>query len=82
MPFDTPGEIPTPIMSIGVTDNSGGTHNGAPVVNLDWFGTAEPTVVVAEADPETKLVRLNFDESAVTLAQIREALDEVGFSPD
>ncbi len=43
---------------------------------------ALPTVVVAEADPEAKLVRLNFDESAVTLDQIREALDEVGFSPD
>ncbi|MCH8814001.1 MAG: heavy-metal-associated domain-containing protein [Chloroflexi bacterium] len=43
---------------------------------------ALPTVVIAEADPQTKLVRLNFDESAVTLDQIREALDEVGFSPD
>ncbi len=41
-----------------------------------------PTVAIAEADPETKRVRLNFDESAVTLDQIREALDEVGFSPD
>ncbi len=43
---------------------------------------ALPTVVIAEADPQTKLVRLQFDESAVTLDQIREALDEVGFSPD
>ncbi len=43
---------------------------------------ALPTVEVADADPGTKLVRVRFDESAVSLAQIREALDEVGFSPD
>lgn len=43
---------------------------------------ALPTVVIADADPETKLVRLQFDESDVSLDQIREALDEVGFSPD
>ncbi len=43
---------------------------------------ALPTVVIAEADPKTKLVRLKFDESAVTLDQIREALDEVGFSAE
>ncbi len=43
---------------------------------------ALPTVVIAEADPQTKLVRLQFDETAVTVDQIREALDEVGFSPD
>lgn len=43
---------------------------------------ALPTVVIADADPKTKLVRLQFDEAAVTVDQIREALDEVGFSPD
>ena len=43
---------------------------------------ALPTVVIADADPQTKLVRLQFDEAAVTVDQIREALDEVGFSPD
>ncbi len=43
---------------------------------------ALPTVVIADADPQTKLVRLQFDETAVTVDQIREALDEVGFSPD
>lgn len=43
---------------------------------------ALPTVVIANADPRTKLVRLEFDEAAVTVDQIREALDDVGFSPD
>ncbi len=38
-----------------------------------------PSVKVAEADPENKLVRVEFDESAVSVDQIREALDEVGF---
>jgi len=37
----------TMVMSIGVTDNSGGTHNGAPNVNLEWSGTAGPLTVVA-----------------------------------
>ena len=43
---------------------------------------ALPSVVVAQADTETKLVRIQFDESAVNVDQIREALDEVGFSAD
>ncbi len=41
-----------------------------------------PSLEIAEADPETKLVRIQYDETIVTLDQIREALDEVGFSPD
>ena len=47
-------------------------------------GTLEalPSVKVAAADTETKLVRVQFDESAVSIDQIREALDEVGFSAD
>lgn len=43
---------------------------------------ALPNVVVIQADPVTKLVRLRFDESAVGLNRILEALDEVGFSAD
>ncbi|MCI0814489.1 MAG: heavy-metal-associated domain-containing protein [Chloroflexi bacterium] len=43
---------------------------------------ALPTVVIADADPLTKLVRLEFDESAVSIGDIREALDEVGFSAE
>ncbi len=47
-------------------------------------GTLEalPSVEVAQADTKTKLVRVQFDESAVSVDQIREALDEVGFSAE
>ena len=38
------------------------------------------SVEVTQTDPEAKLVSVQFDESAVTLDQIRETLDEVGFS--
>ena len=37
---------------------------------------------VTQTDPEAKLVDVTFDESAISLEQVREALDEVGFSPD
>ena len=43
---------------------------------------AIPSVEVAHADTETKFVRVQFDESTVSVDQIREALDEVGFSPE
>ncbi len=43
---------------------------------------ALPSVKVTEVDPETKLARVQFDVSAVGLDRIREALDEVGFSPE
>ena len=43
---------------------------------------ALPGVHVTEADPTTKVVRIRFDESAVNAAQLREALDEIGFSPE
>ncbi len=43
---------------------------------------ALPSVEVTEADTETKLVRVQFDESAVSVDQIREALDEIGFSAE
>ena len=43
---------------------------------------ALPGVSVAAVDPQTKLVRLSFDDSEVTLERIRESLDVVGFSPD
>ena len=41
-----------------------------------------PSVEVAQADTETKLVRIQFDEATVSVDQIREALDEIGFSPE
>ena len=39
-----------------------------------------PSVEVTQIDPETKSMRVQFDESAVSLDQIRETLDEVGYS--
>ncbi len=38
-----------------------------------------PSVEVTQTDPEAKLVHVQFDESVVSLDQIREALEEVGF---
>lgn len=43
---------------------------------------ALPSVNVTQADPAAKLVRVQFDDSAVSLDQIREALNEIGFSPE
>ncbi len=43
---------------------------------------ALPSVQVTQADPESKLVRLRFEESSVNLERIRQALDEIGFFPD
>ena len=43
---------------------------------------ALPGVSVDEVDPGAKLVRLSFDESQASLDQIRESLDEIGFSPE
>ena len=39
-------------------------------------------VQVTETDPESKLVQLEFDNSTITLDEIRDALDQVGFSPE
>jgi len=41
-----------------------------------------PSVEVTQIDVEAKLVSLQFDESAVSLDQVREALEEVGFYPE
>ena len=54
-------------------------HCGGCVKTITGILEALPSVAVAEADTETKLVRVQFDESAVSVDQIREALDEVGF---
>ena len=43
---------------------------------------ALPSVQVTQADPESKLVCLQFEESSVNLERIRQALDEIGFFPD
>ena len=57
-------------------------HCGGCVNTVKRTVEALPSVEVAESDPATKMVRVDFDESAVTLDQIREALDQVGFSPE
>ena len=54
-------------------------HCGGCVKTVTQTLEALPTVQVTQADPESKLVHLQFEESAVSLDQIREALDEVGF---
>ena len=40
------------------------------------------SVEVTQADTETKLVRIQFDEATASEKQIRTALDEIGFSAD
>jgi copper chaperone len=40
-----------------------------------------PGTDVTAADPATKQVRVRFDASVTNLEQIREALDQIGFSP-
>ncbi len=57
-------------------------HCDACVRTITGSLKALPSVEVTEADTETKLVRIKFDESAVGVDKIREALDEVGFSAD
>ncbi len=57
-------------------------HCGGCVSTVKRTIEALPSVEVTESDPETKLVRVQFDESAISLDQIREALDQVGFSPE
>ena len=57
-------------------------HCGGCVKTVTRTLEALPSVKVTEADSESKLVHLQFEESAVNLDRIREALDEVGFSAD
>ena len=57
-------------------------HCGSCVKTITGTLEALPSVKVAETNTKTKLVRVQFDESAVSVVQIREALDEVGFSAD
>ena len=54
-------------------------HCGGCVKTITGTLEALPSVKVTEADSESKLVHLQFEESAVNLDRIREALDEVGF---
>ena len=57
-------------------------HCGSCAKSVTRILEALPSVEVTHTEPEAKLVAIGFDESAISLDQIREALDEVGFSPD
>ncbi len=57
-------------------------HCGGCVKTVTRTLEALPSVKVTQADSATKLVQVRFDESAASLDRIREALDEVGFSPE
>ncbi len=66
-------------MSTEVTLKIPAIHCGGCVKTVTQTLEALPSVEVTEADPESKLVHLQFDDSDVNLDRIREALDEVGF---
>ena len=57
-------------------------HCGSCAKTVTRVLEALPSVEVTQTDPEAKRVDVKFDESAISLDQVREALDEVGFSPD
>ncbi len=57
-------------------------HCGGCVRTVTKTLEALPSVRVTRADQESKLVRLQFEESAVNLDRIHEALDEIGFCPE
>ncbi len=57
-------------------------HCGSCAKTVTRVLEALPSVEVTQTDPEAKRVDVKFDESAISLDQVREALDDVGFSPD
>ena len=57
-------------------------HCGSCAKTVTRLLEALPSVAVTETDPEAKLVEIQFEESAISLGQIREALEEVGFFPE
>ena len=57
-------------------------HCGGCANSVTRILQALPSVEVTRTDPQAKVVSVGFDESAISLDRIREALDEVGFSPD
>ncbi|MCH7901951.1 MAG: heavy-metal-associated domain-containing protein [Acidobacteria bacterium] len=57
-------------------------HSGCGVRTVTANMEKLPGVEVTDTDPVSKLVQLDFDDSAISLAEIREALDQVGFCPE
>ena len=69
-------------MNIEATLTIPALHCGSCLKTVTRILDALPSVEVTHTDPEAKVVDVQFDESAISLVQVREALDEVGFSPD
>ncbi len=57
-------------------------HCGSCANTVKRYAEALPSVEVTGADPDSKVMRVRYDESTVSLEEIREALDEVGFSAE
>ncbi|MEE9202101.1 MAG: heavy-metal-associated domain-containing protein [Dehalococcoidia bacterium] len=57
-------------------------HCGGCVTSVKRTLQALPGVGITDIDPTTKLARLTFDDSVLSLDRIRESLEEIGFSPD
>ncbi len=57
-------------------------HCGSCAKTVTRILEALPGVEVTQTNAEAKRVVIKFDQSAISLDQVREALDEVGFSPD
>ena len=57
-------------------------HCGSCAKTVTRILEALPGVEVTQTNPEAKRVVVKFDESAISLGQVREALAQVGFSPD
>ena len=57
-------------------------HCGSCANTVKRYAEALPSVEVTDANPDSKVMRVRYDESTVSLEEIREALDEVGFSAE
>ena len=57
-------------------------HCGSCAKTVTRVLEALPSVQVTQTNAEAKRVVVKFDQSAISLDEVREALDEVGFSPD
>ena len=69
-------------MTQGATLKIPALHSGCGVKTVTASLESLPGVEVTGTDPVSKLVQLDFDDSAISLAEIREALDQVGFCPE
>ena len=54
-------------------------HCGRCAISVTRKLRALPSVEVTHTDPLTKVVDVEFDESAISLVQIQESLEELGY---